>query len=415
MTDALPSGSVAPPSPPHGGHRLPAVLSQRVDAEPSSASTPRRARRRPRGRVVAGLLGAVVVIGGVATAQVSANLGYDDARSEFDTAMRTFEMQSTEVDHRYGELVDSTDAGHMILDTGDASLPVPDEAWTTLSAAVADGEAIGAEVEKVAAAKPPQSGEKPSWFWELFGATAELHADRERVEDLVDDLRKASTDAAAGGTAVSDSGVAVITAAGDAATAFETAHLSARNAAVIALRDAASDAAAVTTVDDTTATVYVALQNAAAQVVTTEAEELAEKAGPLRNARLEIEAFARSLAPGVLLEFDWAPVVNGAGYNGSMGGYTTWWWDEPGRAVIELSNSVAEQWPAERSRALVAHEVGHAISVKCQDMYDSSTQDSIEKWATAWAISMGFTDDANGVWAYGYPPQNYIDAAAGCR
>ena len=128
-----------------------------------------------------------------------------------------------------------------------------------------------------------------------------------------------------------------------------------------------------------------------------------------------MEAFARSLAPGVLLEFDWGPLVNGAGYNGSMGGYTTWWWDDPGRAVIQLSDSVAEQWPAERSRALVAHEVGHAISVKCEGMYDSSTQDSIEKWATAWAISMGFTDDANGVWAYGYPPQNYIDAAAGCR
>jgi len=28
---------------------------------------------------------------------------------------------------------------------------------------------------------------------------------------------------------------------------------------------------------------------------------------------------------------------------------------------------------------------------------------------------MGYTDDANGVWAYGYPPQSYIDAAAGCR
>lgn len=355
------------------------------------------------------------MVGGLATAQVSADLGYDDARSDFETASRSFQSQSTEVDHRYGELVESTDAGHVILDTGDTSLPVPDDAWDSLMSAVADGEAIGAEVEKVAAATPPQSGEKPSWFWELFGATAELHADQERVEDLVDDLRKASTDAADGRTAVSESGIAVVTAAGSAADTFEAGHLSARNDAVIALRAAAADASAVTAVDDATASVYVALQEAAAQVVATEAEEMAEKAGPLRNARLEIEAFARTLAPGVLLEFDWAPVVNGAGYNGSMGGYTTWWWDTPGRAVIELSDSVAEQWPAERSKALVAHEVGHAISVKCQDMYDSSTQDSIEKWATAWAISMGFTDDANGVWAYGYPPQNYIDAAAGCR
>ena len=117
----------------------------------------------------------------------------------------------------------------------------------------------------------------------------------------------------------------------------------------------------------------------------------------------------------MLIEFDWSPVVNGAGYGGSMGGLTTWWWDEPDRALIELSDSVAAQWPAERSRALVAHEVGHAISVKCEGMYDASTQDSIEKWATAWAIGMGFSDDANGVSAYGYPPQSYIDAALACR
>ncbi|WP_149085604.1 MULTISPECIES: hypothetical protein [Microbacterium] len=415
MTDALPSGPVAAPIPPHGGHRLPTVFSQQTDAPSRSAPAPRSGRRRPRGRILAGVLGGVVVVSGLATAQVSANLGYDDARTQVDAATRTFQAQRTEVDHRYRALLESTDAGHVILDTGDATLPVPEDAWAALTAAVADGEGIGADIEKVVAATPPSTGEKPTWFWELFAATAELQTDQERVHDLVDDLKTASADAAAGRDAVSESGVAVVTAAGTAAATFEAAHLSARNDAVIALRDAASDATAVTAVDDTTATVYAALQKAAAQVAATEAEELAEKAGPLRGSRLEIEAFARSLAPGVLLEFDWSPVVNGAGDNGSMGGYTTWWWDAPGRAVIELSNSVAEQWPAERSKALVAHEVGHAISVKCQDMYDSSTQDSIEKWATAWAISMGFTDEANGVWAYGYPPQNYIDAAAGCR
>lgn len=361
------------------------------------------------------MLGGVVVLGGLTTTQVSANLGYDEAQRELDAAMRTFHAQSTEVDHRYRALLEATDAGHVILDAGDATLPVPEDAWTALTTSVADGEGIGAEVEKVVAATPPPDEEKRGWFWELFGATSGLQADQRRVEALVDDLKTASADAADGRDAVSESGVAVITAAGSAAATFEAAHVSARNDAVIALRTAAADIAVVTAVDETTATAYVALQSAAAEVVATEAAELAEKDGPLRNARLDVEAFARSLAPGVLLEFDWAPVVNGAGYNGSMGGYTTWWWDDPGRAVIQLSDSVAEQWPAERSRALVAHEVGHAISVKCQDMYDSSTQDSIEKWATAWAISMGFTDDANGVWAYGYPPQNYIDAAAGCR
>lgn len=179
---------------------------------------------------------------------------------------------------------------------------------------------------------------------------------------------------------------------------------------MVALRTAAAAA-----IDDQAAQTFAQLESAVAQVVSTEQEEMAERAGPLRGSRLEIEAFARSIAPDVLLEFDWSPLVNGYGRNGSMGGYTTWWSDDPGRAAIELSNSVAEQWPSSRSRALLAHEVGHAISVKCRDMYDSSTQEEIERWATAWAIGMGHTDEANGVWAYGYPPQASTDAALACR
>ncbi len=347
--------------------------------------------------------------------QWSANVGYDDASLRVDDAFRTVTAQSAQAQHATTALIESTDAGHVILDAGVAPIPVPEDAVTSLSTAIADGEEAGAAAEQVMATERPTRAEKPVWFWELFAATAQLSDDETDLTHLAGRLESVSGDARAASAAVDESGVAVVTGAGAAARDFEAAHISARNDSVIALRDAAARATAVSSVDDTAATVYAALQAAGAQVIATENEEMAEKAGPLLSARLEIEAFARSLAPGVLLDFDWAPVVSGAGYNGSMGGYTTWWWGSPGRATIELSNSVAEQWPAERSRALIAHEVGHAISVKCQTMYDASTQDSIEKWATAWAISMGFTDDANGVWAYGYPPQSYIDAAAGCR
>jgi hypothetical protein len=261
----------------------------------------------------------------------------------------------------------------------------------------------------------PVAAKKPSAFWDLFAASGELAAHTRDLDDLAADLESMSPPLTTAGAAVTDAGTAVLRSAAEAAPAFESAHLSAKNDAVIALREAASQASDTTTLDAAAVEALVAMQEAAGQVVATEQAELAEKVGPLQTARVEIEAFARSLAPGVLLEFDWSQVVNNAGYNGSMGGLTTWWWDDPDRAVIELSNSVAEQWPADRSKALVAHEVGHAISVKCEDMYDSSTQDSIEKWATAWAISMGYSDDANGVWAYGQPPQSYIDAAYGCR
>jgi len=411
VTSPLDTGTGGPAAGPLlGGHQLPARFS--AGTRPL-APAPRSPRRRV--GLVLGLVGALGLIAAAGVTQWTANLGYDEAALGVDDALRTVTAQTSQARHATEALTRKTDAGHVILDTGVVPVPVPEEAVAALSTAVADGEGVGAAAEEIIAAERPAPRDKPAWFWELFGATAELTADEESLTQLAGRLESASEDAAVAAHAVEESSLAVVTAAGAAAGAFEAAHVSARNESLIALREAASRASAASTVDETTATMYAALQAAGAQVVATENEEMAEKAGPLQNARLEIEAFARSLAPGVLLDFDWATLVNGAGYNGSMGGYTTWWWDSPGRATIQLSNSVAEQWPAGRSRALVAHEVGHAISVKCQGMYDSSTQDSIEKWATAWAISMGYTDDANGVWAYGYPPQNYIDAAAGCR
>ncbi|WP_315073599.1 hypothetical protein [uncultured Microbacterium sp.] len=410
MTDQSRPDADTRTAPLPGGHVLPVVFS--ADPAVAAAATPRRMRRTG---IAVGLIGGAAVIAGLALTQVTANLGYDNALSRYESTAEATSTTKTQVREAIADLRAVTGAAEQILAGGDQPIAVPEEVQAGLASALADGTTAASEADAVVATEIAGVGTKPGWFWELFGATSELEQRRHDLDVLSDELAVASTETADAHEAVAESGVAVINAAGAAAPAFEAAHLSARNEAVIALRAAAADATAATTMDDSEATSYLSLQDAAAHVVATESEELAEKAGPLLNARLEIEAFARSLAPGVLLDFDWSPVVSGAGYNGSMGGYTTWWWGESGRATIELSNSVAEQWPGIRSKALVAHEVGHAISVKCQSMYDSSTQDSIEKWATAWAISMGYTDDANGVWAYGYPPQNYIDAAAGCR
>ena len=393
-----------------GGHQLPVQFSAA-----SSAPVPTPPRRSTRTGLLLGLLGGAAVIAALAITQVTSNLGYDSAASQYENAAETTSSAKAQVRDDIADLRAATDAAGRVISGGNQPIAVPDDVHAGLASAVEDSTAAASDADGVVATDIPAVGTKPGWFWELFGATSELDERLRDVDALADELVDASTDIEDARATVTESGLAVITTAGEAAPGFEGAHLSARTETVIALRDAAAEATAATAVDEDAATAYLALQAAAAQVIATENEELAEKAGPLLDTRLEIEAFARSLAPGVLLDFDWAPVVSGAGYNGSMGGYTTWWWGEKGRATIALSNSVAEQWPGVRSKALVAHEVGHAISVKCQSMYDSSTQDSIEKWATAWAISMGYTDDANGVWAYGYPPQNYIDAAAGCR
>jgi hypothetical protein len=364
---------------------------------------------------VLGILGGAAVIAALAITQVSANLGYDAAAESHADAVASASSEKTLLRGENSDLQAVTESAQLILDSENEAIAADPAAEEALVSAVAEADGAAQAAEELIARDIPSAGDKPTWFWELFGETGRLDQERADALQYADDLTAEAADLFDASDAVTESGTSLIATTGEKATAFEKAHLSTRNDAVIALRGAAADAIATTTIDETAVTTYSALQSAAAQVVSAEKAELAEKSGPLMNARLEIEAFARSLAPGVLLEFDWAPIVNGAGYNGSMGGYTTWWWDDPGRSIIELSNSVAEQWPADRSKALVAHEVGHAISVKCEDMYDSSTQDSIEKWATAWAISMGFSDDANGVWAYGYPPQNYIDAAKKCR
>lgn len=409
MTALPPYRADAPASAPLGGHELSARFTGGASTAP-----PRKPKRKRTGLVL-GLIGGAAVIAAIAITQVSASMGYDTAAESHADAVASANSEKTQLRAEAADLQALADSAGLIVAGENEAIVAPAETEAALAGAVAEAESAAAEADQRIATEVPVAGDKPVWFWELFGATTKLEEKRDEAADLADELLAEAADVLTASDAVTESGVALLTSAGEAAVAFEAAHISARNDAVIELRDAAAAAIATTTIDDAAVNAYASLQSAAAQVVATENEELAEKSGPLMDARLEIEAFARALAPGVLLEFDWAPIVNGAGFNGSMGGYTTWWWDEPGRSVIQLSDSVAEQWPADRSRALVAHEVGHAISVKCEDMYDSSTQDSIEKWATAWAISMGYTDDANGVWAYGYPPQSYIDAAAGCR
>lgn len=391
--------------PSSGGHELPPLL--------HSPATPERSRRALIWWVSASLtLAAILATAGAL--QLMANLGYDDALSRFDDTLADTRLTLADVEALTDELRTTSDTATLLVESDSGVLADPG-ANETLRASVAAADDTAASAEELLTEPMPEAEAKPIVFWELFGAAEELDVEVEGLRTLDSELSEESPGIAAATDDVTADGQALVESAATAASAFEAAHLSAKNDDVIALRDAATTVAGTSVLDDTAVSSFVALQDAAGQVVAGEKAELAEKAGPLQGTRLEIEAFARSLAPGVLLEFDWNTIVNGAGYNGSMGGLTTWWWDEPDRALIELSNSVAEQWPGDRSKALVAHEVGHAISVKCEEMYDSSTQDSIEKWATAWAISKGFTDDANGVWAYGYPPQSYIDAAAGCR
>jgi hypothetical protein len=139
----------------------------------------------------------------------------------------------------------------------------------------------------------------------------------------------------------------------------------------------------------------------------------------LIQTRLEIEEFVRSITGGVRVDFDWAPIVNGLGDGDSAGGRVTWQYLDGGSATMELSNSVAAHWPDTRYESLVAHESGHVITAKCQDLLVDTFDGDAELMATSWAIGMGYTDGwGNGVnFYYGgvAPAQDLVDATTACR
>lgn len=394
-----------------GGHDLGSVFGSPDSA--FQAPEPRSHQRR--NALIWSALAVVLVAGACAMVHIGANLGYDDALVDFEAAVDDTEDSALALESELAGLDGTVSAATGIADADSGGL-MDAASKETLVAAVDEAEEAVSEGAAVRQQRLPSAGEKPIWAWELFGETTQLAADREAADELAEEFegaRRAADDAV---NALHEAGTAAITSAANAAAGFETAHVSARNLDIIALRSAAERVReSEGSLDEAAAAAYTDLETAASQMLASEQAELAEKSGPLYEARLEIEAFARSLAPGVLLDFDWSEFVNGYGYADSMGGYATWWFHDPGYATIELSNSVAAYWPSARSQALVAHEVGHAISVKCDGMYDDSTQENIEAWATAWAIGMGYTDVANGTSAYGAPPQTMIDTAAECR
>lgn len=207
----------------------------------------------------------------------------------------------------------------------------------------------------------------------------------------------------------------LVSAARDGATAVESANFDAENAPHLAFRAATAglDAPA----DDALAESLGAYLEAAHALEASHAEEIAEKSGPLLDRRLAVEAFARSIAGGVLLDFDWAATVNGYGAGGSYGGTSYWQSADGGYATITLSDSVATLWPAAGPQSLVAHEVGHAILSSCTSLFFGTEYEAAgeEAWATAWAIGMGYTADGNGESIYGRPADGLIQFSTQCR
>lgn len=239
----------------------------------------------------------------------------------------------------------------------------------------------------------------------------------EDVRDATAELARLADALAADAVDVGAALADLVAAVTEGAPAVESANFDANNEPHIAFRSATLGLGSA--VDDQVAEYLGAYLIAANDLAASHAAELAEKAGPLFDARMAVQAFAREMANGVLLEFDWAPTVNGYGLNGSYGGTSYWNTADGGQATISLSDSVALQWPGAGVQALVVHEVGHAVLSKaeCYPLFFDSefASGGEEPWATAWAIGLGYTADGSGESIYGRPSDALIALSQQCR
>ncbi|MEZ3159687.1 hypothetical protein AB1K54_03980 [Microbacterium sp. BWT-B31] len=381
--------------------------------------SPAPSRRRHRlAAVIASALGGLALAGGGIAAGIvhlSANERFDAAADELDESVERAAAADDALSATLTAVHAEIDLAGKISQAATPALvgQAADETLETMVTAASGS--VDAAATLLARAEPKHDPAKPLWPWELHDEASVLESRADQTDAstrLVETTEDALADASADlGEAVSDLYASVA----PAAAGLEEASVSAEADVVLDFREAAGAASAQSEIADAA---LIALQDYARQAEALRASgeaEAAEKAGPLYERRLEVEAFARSIAGGVVLDFDWAPVVAGVGGANALGGTAEWDPDRGGTATLTFSDSVAQWWPDEVAQAVVAHEVGHAISAKCVGMYDQTRRSTREEWATAWAISMGHTSYGNGTQAYGPPRQEIVDLAATCR
>ncbi|GAA3635933.1 hypothetical protein GCM10022200_19070 [Microbacterium awajiense] len=363
--------------------------------------------------LVVGLVALLAV--GAAAVHVWANLSFDQAHASAAQAAVVYEgtAESARV-AADGGATEVSAASSIIASAVDDLVDASARAELAEAAGQLD-DAVDEAEQLLDVTAPAVDVAKPAWPWELFAAASDLDEAAPALRAQADGLGAVAGAVDAESDALTAAAVQLYASVPAAADALEAEHISARATVMLDFVEAAQRAAGQERAGSGAELAFTAYANAAEALQTSSAAELAEKAGPLLETRLTIEEYARSIAGGVTLDFDWAPVVNGVGGFLGMAGTATWNTGRGGFSTITLSDSVATNWPSLDAQALVTHEVGHAITSKCSDLFDSDDPDQNELWATAWAISMGFDTPGNGTQAYGYPPQELIDIAATCR
>lgn len=437
-----PTGCATTPAPP-GAHTPPrhpgAPLTGGQPGGPGAWSrpAPRPPRRSRRWAVALGLVG-VLTLGGGTTAflvdrandqraaqeladrQAREAQELADAEAAYDAALDTYE-ESVGALSTLATDVDSALAG-AATDLGDASLLldaapvgiVPEAERTALDTARA---ALSTTVDTWVPLPeaPAVPVERPTTTADLVEATDEIEGDAETVDSTVDTSTTALDTLDVQRESLGGAADALLATVPATSQSYVDTYTVSTNASRSEMQIAAAGVSP--TWSPESATQLSTFADAANAVTASQAEQEALLANPVHPNRPVIEAFARSLAGGVPIDFSWAPEVNGYGLDGSSGGYATWNTAQYGYSTVTLSDNVAERWPEEGVQALVVHETGHAITSRCYDIYAAAPFSSDdEMFATSWAISMGYDDgNGSGEWAYGRPSDEQIAAAGACR
>lgn len=390
----------------------------------SPGRPPRRSLSRRARTVIGGAAAVVLIAAGTATALsvhdalswqrfdeaasslVAAGEQHDEAVAEWDALEAAVDSETT----RVRELLPELDPAAVDTGSRDAYIAAIDRLLDTADdVAVADRAAL----------TPPDAPEAPQ---DRFGAadlldaradglTGEAAAQQEqadRVRPLLEEVRVAATAFTAGTASV---GQALL----DSSTA--ATHQS-RLLLQRAIYGYGSTRIPLDLADPTTLDAYVAQ---VAGVQDSQADGLAERASADWPRKQEVLDFADSLAGGVPLDIEWKESIeiDGVAYGAldSGAGLASWTLEEGAPAAIQLTESIQRYWGEAWTEGLVAHEVGHAITGKeeCYELYRAAPFDGDdERWATAWALSLGFTD-GSGTEPYGDPGAEAVEVASACR
>ena len=265
----------------------------------------------------------MLVLGG-AVIHVSANRSFDKAAAELSSATQDARDAADELDVVADDAGDAVAASEAIV--GSAADDLIDVGARTALAdqAAATRESVDAAQARLSTGPSSELPDKPLWTWELLEATPTLEETAAELTEFAGELDADETAIQDAEAALVGSAVALYASAPAAAAALEAANVSAVNYVVLDFRDARDAVAGQTAVGSGAVDAFRTYAEKAATLKASAQTELAEKAGPLLSTRLEIEAFARSIAGGVVLDFDWAPIVNNIGGSAGMGGTATW-------------------------------------------------------------------------------------------